>query len=112
MCSVVKFFLVHGNLYRESGEHCSRRLVKSFRLCAQDFTRRMVGGMHRVCVILNLALRKVMPRGMACIFPRRCQGRKFVLGIDSYPGLPVSKLGMCSQALEIAQAELLLIYKK
>jgi len=52
-----------------------------------------------------------MPRGMACIFPRRCQGRKFVLGIDSYPGLPVSKLGMCSQALEIAQAELLLIYK-
>ncbi len=51
-----------------------------------------------------------MPRGMAALFPRRCQGRIFVLGIDPYPGLPVSKLGMCSQASEIAQAELLLIY--
>jgi len=74
MCSVVKFFLVHGNLYRESGEHCSRRLVKSFRVCAQDLTRRMVGGMHRVCVILNLALRKVMPRGMACVFREDARG--------------------------------------
>ncbi len=52
-----------------------------------------------------------MPGSMACVFPRRCQGRKFVLGIDSYPGLPMSKLGMCSQASEIAQAESLLIHK-
>jgi hypothetical protein len=35
----------------------------------------------------------------------------FVLGIDVYPGLPVSKLG-CSQASEMAQAESRFIYKK
>jgi hypothetical protein len=33
-----------------------------------------------------------------CVFPRKCQGREFVLGIDSYPGLLVVKLGMCSRA--------------
>lgn len=74
ICSVVKFFLVHGNLYRKSGEPCSGRHVKSFRLCEQKFTRQMVGGLHCVCVILNLALRKVMPRGMAAFFREDARG--------------------------------------
>ncbi len=55
ICSVMKILLVHGNLYRKSGEHCSGRQVKSFRLCAKFFPRQMVGGLHSDCVILNLA---------------------------------------------------------
>ena len=62
---VVKIFLVHGNLYQGSGEHCTGKQVKSFRLCVHIFSSGMVGVLHCVCVILNHALRKVMPKGMA-----------------------------------------------
>lgn len=64
-------FLVQGNLYQESGERCNGSQVKSLRLYAEIFTGQLVGGLQGISVISKLASRMVMPRGMACIFPRR-----------------------------------------
>src|SRR4029077_15501344 len=54
ICSVVKFFRVHGNLYRKSGEHCSGMLLNSLCLCTKRIYRQMVGSLHGLYVILNL----------------------------------------------------------
>jgi hypothetical protein len=67
----MQIFLVQGNLYQRSGEGCNQGQVKSLRLYAELFTSRLVGGLQGICVISKLASRMVMPRGMACIFPRR-----------------------------------------
>jgi hypothetical protein len=67
----------------------------------------MVDGLQGDCVILKLTQIIVMPRGMACAFPRRLQGQKLILGGDLCPGLLAALLGACGYALQIAQAETL-----
>ncbi len=58
----------------------------------------MVDGLHSVYVISNCAQRMALPRGMACDFPRRCQGRKFVIEVGPYPGLQVVMLRGCRKS--------------
>jgi len=65
----------------------------------------MVGGLQSHCVLPNLTQIMVMPRGMAASFPRRGQGRKFVLGGGSDSGLLVVLLGGCGNASLNTRAE-------
>jgi hypothetical protein len=58
----------------------------------------MVGGLHSVCVLLNLAQTMVMPKGIAGLFPEGSQGRTFVLGSGPNLGLLVVLVGRTGEA--------------
>ena len=58
----------------------------------------MVSGLHSVSVILKLGQAMVgHADGHGLLFPKRCQGRNFVLEFDSHPDLLVVKLGSCDK---------------